>query len=125
MTLKTLCVRLEENLRQWFTAYLEQNSYGDTVSQRFRIFILRLRELESQGITLANPKKAILEKMRSQYRQTLPMYSASTICVKQLNLKDMTLQQRHATCKLCEARDPLAYEACQSLRKEQEEGKPT
>jgi len=112
----TFICRLPDEINQKFLDYLQKYSYGENTSEKFRIFITELLRLESEGITLANPRsqQQRLDAARFQAKYG-EVKDAALICVKGLNLEN---QDPAICCTHCQVATKDIFKACQSLRAE-------
>ena len=116
---KQFAVWLPQTLYLWFSDYLQKYSYGDSLAQQFKIFLLKLQEQEEQGITIANAKKDF--EQQATLKRDLQQKPIEEICVKGLDLIGLPAQKRKRLCEICKIVTRQAYVACREVRRESKE----
>ena len=116
---KFLGCYMPENLYDDFLSYLQKYSVGDNFSAMLRVFIAKILELETEGITLANPRKEYEQSYKQKLFQEFGQASEiDEICIRNLNRKEKDKRDREIQCTYCQAAYSNQFKVCQQLKSE-------
>jgi hypothetical protein len=109
-----------KSVKEAFLEYLKKYSYGDSDTQRFRIFVLEILRLEKEGITIANPRKSKEQEFKDRIAEKFgEVTAAAHICVRLgARFKEYDARDKELACIYCKDRFPAEFKACQELRAE-------
>ena len=104
--------------------YLQKYSYGNSDSERMRIFLYELEKLEKDGITFVNVRE---QKQREHDNLFKTKYGdvaeQDLICLRNIKRENLDANQRALSCGFCKDSQKNIYRACQELRVEFESQK--
>lgn len=109
---------IPSTLESWFVDYLQHFCQGESKAQRFIVFLYELRALEQKGITIVNPIKQYESERAAEIKKQFGTSKANEICVRFINFKDKSIQDKDVICSYCKIAHKNEYKACQELKKE-------
>lgn len=120
---------LPKPVYEWLEEYLKKTSTGNSFSERMRIFVYRLQEMDEKGLSLFKTQEP--EPKQSQFLTRLGDLAENpqAICLRRTIKTEieswlkLEQWQRDRACEMCKAqRGEAFYRTCRELRKEQAGG---